>query len=343
MVVKGVIRLMEAAAGVDIGGTKIKFALVDRSGTLVYQELVPTEAHLGAEQVMDKVLAGIGRLIAAASEGNTAAKPDVSAEGDIASWPGGRFRIAGIGIGSAGQIDFRTGEVAYAVDTLPGWTGTPIKRLVEERFGLPVYVDNDVNVMAAAEQLYGTGRQLRSFVCLALGTGIGGAVVEAGRLIRGAFGGAGELGHVSVDFNGPRCSCGNYGCIELYASGTGIARLASESAAAGGYDAAKWGGGSNGVMNAWQHGDPQAERIVNLAIRALGTAVGGYIHAFNPQAVIVGGGIAAAGKPFFRALAQAVDERTSARMRETCRIVPAFAGGNAGVIGAAAQVWLYGA
>jgi glucokinase len=90
-------------------------------------------------------------------------------------------------------------------------------------------VDNDVNVIAVAEKVYGAGRDYASFVCLALGTGVGGAIVESGQLVRGAFGGAGELGHVSVNFNGPRCGCGNYGCIELYASGTGIARLGKEA------------------------------------------------------------------------------------------------------------------
>ncbi|WP_274650321.1 ROK family protein [Paenibacillus humicola] len=317
---------MEAAIGADIGGTKIRFALVDRNGRLLRRESVATEARLGAAQVLEKTLSGTGRMLETAKT--------------LTGISGGPPSVAGIGIGSAGQIDFRTGAVAYAVDTLPGWTGTPIRQAAERRFGLPVCVDNDVNAIAIAERLYGAGRHLRSFVCLALGTGIGGAVFEAGRLVRGAFGGAGELGHVSIDCGGPRCSCGNYGCVELYASGSGIARLAAESAAAGGFNAAAWGSGARGVIAGWLAGDAAAAQVMALAIRALGTAVSGYIHAFNPEAVIIGGGVAEAGGPFFRALEAEVNDRTSSRMREACRILPAYIGSDAGVIGAAGQVWL---
>src|SRR5690606_12045269 len=129
-------------------------------------------------------------------------------------------------------------------------------------------------------------QQVQDFVCLAIGTGIGGAIVQGGRLVHGAYGGAGELGHVSVDFNGPRCSCGNYGCIELYASGSGIERLLQE----------RFGGRSKngpqpeseltaaGLLTAWQHGDALAVETADIVIRSLGTAIAGIIHAFNPEA-----------------------------------------------------------
>ncbi|MBD2870180.1 ROK family protein [Paenibacillus arenilitoris] len=309
---------MKYAVGVDIGGTKIQFALVDEQGRIARGDVVATEAARGAEGVMQTVVEGIDRVI-----------------GD------GCARIEGIGIGSAGQIDFRTGEVSFAVDTLPGWTGTPIKQIVERRFGLPAYVDNDVNAAAVAEKCFGAGRQLDHFVCLALGTGIGGAIVESGRLLRGASGGAGELGHVSVDFNGPRCSCGNYGCVELYASGPGIARLARETLAAQG-TAAEAGLGAKEVLADWSGGAAYAALVMDRVIRALASAVAGIIHAFNPQAVIIGGGVSGAGDAFFAALAKEAAARTSPSMRGDCRIVPAGVGANAGVIGAAAQVWHYG-
>ncbi|MCQ6562896.1 ROK family protein [Paenibacillus mendelii] len=312
---------VELAIGVDIGGTKIHFALADDQGKLYHQEIVRTEAREGAVVVLNQVLEGIGRMYEAAS-----AYTD-------------REKLRGIGIGSAGQIDFATGRVAFAVDTLPGWTGTRIKEDVAGRFpGLPVIVDNDVNVQAIAERRYGAARGLNSFVCLALGTGIGGAVVENGQLIRGTFGGAAELGHVSVNFNGPRCSCGNRGCIELYASGTGIVRLADEHAAAGLYEGQT---DSRSVIKGWLDGEPQASAIMDVVITALSTGISGLIHTFNPQAVIIGGGVSEAGEPLLSALRREAALRTAPAMWEAVKIVPAAVGIQAGVIGAAAQLWHY--
>lgn len=308
---------MEYAIGVDIGGTNVKVAAVSREGEIFRRRLIPTEAALGPAQLMDKVIEGALQIAA-----------------DLERPP------AGIGIGSAGQIDFASGTVAFAGGTLPGWTGMPIKRIMEERFGLPVYVDNDVNVIAVAEKMYGAGRDCGSFVCIALGTGVGGAMVDNGRIVRGAFGGAGELGHVSVDFNGPRCGCGNYGCIELYASGNGIARLGREAVAAS-ETPAPWRPDSREIVQAWQRGDPLACQVMEVVFRALGTAVAGIIHALNPQAVIIGGGISETGARFLEALEREVRHRTFPSMREACRVLPAYVGADAGVIGAAAQVWHY--
>ncbi|MFC5528105.1 ROK family protein [Cohnella yongneupensis] len=312
---------MKHSIGVDIGGTKIQFATVDPEGRIVHRHLIPTEAHLGPKQVMDKVMIGIDAL--------ASLYPSLN-------------EIEGIGIGSAGQINFRTGAVEFAGDTMPGWTGTEIRRDVEQRFRKPVYVDNDVNVIAVAEKVFGAGRNYNSFVCLALGTGLGGAIVEAGQLVRGYFGGAGELGHVSVDFNGPRCgSCGNNGCIELYASGTGIARLGS-IALEGSSAEHGWEANSRSIIQAWLQGEPLAAEVMDQVIRALGAAIAGFIHMFNPEAVIIGGGVSETGRVFFERLDQAVQARTSTAMYKACKLLPAYVGADAGVIGAAAQIWYHG-
>lgn len=313
--------MKELVIGADIGGTKIHFALVDETGQIAEQHIVPTEAKLGAANVLNKLIAGIEKMHEAASRYPEAA-------------------LVGIGVGSAGQIDFASGSVAFAVDTLPGWTGTQIKAEITSRFpGLPVYVDNDVNVIAVAEKYFGSAKHLNSFVCLALGTGVGGATMEDGKLIRGAFGGAGELGHVSVNFSGPRCSCGNYGCLELYASGTGIGRIAAEVAAA--HAVTAWEPNSRAVIEAWRNGDPHAKQVIDTVISALSAGIAGFIHTFNPQAVIIGGGVSEAGEPFFTALREATAQRTASAMWKATEIVPATVGVNAGVIGAAAQLWYY--
>ena len=308
---------MTYAIGVDIGGTKVQFAIIDRQGSIVKRHLVPTEADKGPEQLLEKVEAGIDRMIAAVGQSE---------------------HIEGIGIGSAGQIRYSDGSVWYAGETLPGWSGTPIKERIAERFPYPVTVDNDVNVIAIAEKRYGAAQQMEHFVCLALGTGIGGAVMAAGQLERGVFGGAGELGHVSVDMNGPACDCGNRGCIEQYASGTGIARIGREviQQAAG---PIAWEPNAKAIIAAWLQGDAAATQVMELVIQALGTAIAGYIHSFNPEGILIGGSVSQAGERFFEALDQEVTARTSPVMRAACRIVPALLGPDAGVIGAAAQVW----
>jgi glucokinase len=314
--------MKSAAVGVDIGGTKIHFALVDDLGEILYQEFVPTEAHMGADYVLSNMLSGIERVYKVAK---------IQCE----------TSIKGIGIGSAGQIEFATGTVAFAGATLPGWTGVSIKREVEARFPLPVIVDNDVNVIAIAEKHFGAARQLNSFVCIALGTGVGGAMVEGGNLIRGAFGGAGELGHVSVNFNGPCCpSCGNYGCLELYASGTGISRLALEMTNAF-PGRITWKPNSREVIESWLKGDYYAAQIMDTVIMALATAISGFIHMFNPQAVIIGGGVSEAGSPFFTEIRKETARRTVPSMWKAVEIIPTSVGVNSGVIGAAAQLWHY--
>ncbi|WP_199622422.1 ROK family protein [Paenibacillus alkalitolerans] len=314
---------MKYAVGVDIGGTKIRFAAIGSLGEIFHDRTVPSEAGKGAEHVMSAVIEGIEKVITEMRSAMPGADP------------------AGIGVGSAGQIDFRSGSVAFAANTLPGWTGTPIRANVRKYWELPVFVDNDVNVIALAEQAYGAGRHYEHFVCLALGTGIGGAVVADGRLLRGVFGGAGELGHVTVDFRGPRCSCGNFGCVELYASGAGIARLAGEKAKREGKDAEAYPDAA-AVVQAWKEGELFAEEVMEVALSALACAIAGWIHTFNPQAVIIGGGVAGAGELFFHVLEEKTMQRTSPAMREACRIVPAAFGAVSGVLGAAAQVWQYG-
>lgn len=314
--------MSELAVGVDIGGTKLHFAAVEPDGRLLLDQILPTEAALGAESVMDKVLQGISGILRRLEE------------------KGRLPEVMGIGIGSAGQIDFHSGEVVFATDSLPGWIGTRIRDRVQERFQLPVYVDNDVNVIALAEKLFGAAQPYRSFVCLALGTGIGGAIVEEERLVRGAFGGAGELGHLSVNFNGPRCSCGNNGCVELYASGTGIARVAAEMKAEQGWKTT-WTADSREVAAAWKAGDLYAAQVMSVVIQALSTGLGSIIHAFNPQAVIIGGGVSAVGDPFFRQLKEETARKTAPAMWEATTLLPAAIGTGAGVIGAAAQLWQY--
>lgn len=311
----------EVALGIDIGGTKIRFGLVQSSCDILYQYTLPTMA--AERRVMEQVFRGIEIMLAAWEQ---------RCEGR---------QLSGIGIGSAGQIDFSEGIVHYANDLIPGYTGTPVKAKVMQRFGLPVLVDNDVNVLALSESFFGAGKNASNMVCLALGTGVGGAVITGGSLVHGINGGAGEIGHLSVDWQGPRCMCGNIGCLELYASGTGILKRYVEKRALACFDPDGNDTATSDVIVRWQEGEPLAVEVMNDAIAALGTAITSLIHIFNPELIIIGGGIAGLGEPLLSPLRRLIESRSMPSMLSAVRVVTAELGEASNMVGAAIQVWVY--
>ncbi|MCL6457443.1 MAG: ROK family protein [Gorillibacterium sp.] len=309
------------ALGVDIGGTKIRFGLVASDGTMLCELTLPTLA--AKRRVMDQVFLGI-ETIRLTWEERKDSRP-----------------LLGIGIGSAGQIDFASGSVHFASDLIPGYTGTRLLQLVEQRFGLPVYVDNDVNVMALAESLLGAGKGLEHIVCIALGTGVGGAIIVGGELLHGVNGGAGEIGHMSVNMLGPRCICGNRGCLEVYASGTRIAKRYQEKIELKGLNPSGALIETRQVIAQWLNQEPEAVQVMEEAITALGAAIASLIHVFNPQAVIIGGGLAEIGESLFTPLRTRIGGLTMPSMLQSVRLVPAELGENSNMVGAALQVWVY--
>lgn len=315
--------LPEQAVGVDIGGTKIHIGITDRSGNVAAELTVPS---LGMERrVIGQVIAGIRNVMKLAED------------------RGEPLNLQGIGVGSAGQIDFASGTVHYANDLLPGYTGTPIRELLEREFSLPVYVDNDVNVLALAEKRFGSGRHSKHMVCIALGTGVGGALLSEGKLVRGAFGGAGEFGHMTVDFRGPRCICGNLGCLELYASGTSIARRMNERLKMRervGADAPTVPDARE-VFARWRQGDETAEQVIDEAVAALSSAIASLIHIVNPDTIVIGGGVAESGEAFFAKIRNEVKRRAMPSMYRNVRIEGASSGSRSGMLGAAQQLWEY--
>ncbi|MVP02350.1 ROK family protein [Paenibacillus lutrae] len=310
--------LQEFAIGVDVGGTKIHAGIVGRHGEVFRSVGVPTLA--GEEEVLSRIVAAIEKLQA-----------EAAASGE-------HYPLAGIGIGTAGQVDRSDGSIRYASDLLPGYTGVPLKRLVEERFGLPVRVDNDVNVLVLTEKTIGAAQGAEHMLCLALGTGVGGAVLAEGKLLHGAWGGAGELGHMSVDFHGLPCVCGGIGCLEQYASGTGIAKRMQTRLQALGMEAGSTVD-SREVFTRWQAGDSEAAAVMDETFAALGAALSSLIHTFNPEVVVIGGGVAEAGESFFTRVREETSRRCMASFMENVQIVPAHQGNWSGMIGAALQLW----
>lgn len=313
------------AIGVDVGGTKINAGIIDAQGNVLVTHSLAT---LAAEK-------NVPERIGLAVEGVIAE----FCQADANSQDSDAVRLRGIGVGTAGQVDWDAGSIRFSSELIPGYGGTPLRQLLQEHFGLPVWVDNDVNVLALTERTLGAGRGVRHLLCLALGTGVGGAVVIDGKLVHGAWGGAGELGHMSVDFNGLLCVCGSRGCLEQYASGTGIAkRMAAKLSSLGmpepDIDART-------AISRWQAGDPAASAVMYETFSALGSAIASLIHTFNPEVIVLGGGVAEAGEVLLDEVRKEVARRTMPSLLQDVKIVPAYRGNWSGMIGAGLQAWTY--
>jgi glucokinase len=271
----------EAILALDVGGTTISSGLVTPAGEIISRRQAPTRERGTAILTLDAL---VGDLLSAAE-----------AEG---------VRLLGIGAGLPGAVDAEAGVVGEDVQNVPELAGFPIARHLGERSGLPAFADNDVNALALAEWTFGTGRGTRSFVLLAIGTGVGGGIILDGHLVRGAAGYGGEVGHISINFDGRPCFCGSRGCLKAYVAGPDIAAEArgrlSESpssrllALAGGDPAAIT---AAHVFTAAASGDPVAGAVVEEVCQALGAGLAALVNGLNPEAVVVTGGVAASLKP----------------------------------------------
>ncbi|MFG3603135.1 ROK family protein [Micromonospora chersina] len=247
--------------GIDIGGTKTAAALVDRGGRVRERREVPTPARSGPEAVLDAAARLAADLLGAAA--------------------------GPVGVGTAGTVDPATGTIRYATDSLPGWTGTPVADALAARLGRPVRVSNDVNAAALGECWAGAGRDRAHVLLVAVGTGLGGAIVRNGRVEAGARGAAGEVGHLPAPgAERLRCGCGRHGHLEAIASGSG---LAAAYAVETGTEVT-----GRAVADRAAAGDAVARRVVDRAGAALGAALAGLVALLDPDAVLVAGGAAGA-------------------------------------------------
>jgi glucokinase len=265
-----------AIVGVDLGGTTTAAGLVTPDGDVIADASAPTRS--GHRDPLETIVELITRVTERAGRAARA--------------------IVAIGVGVPGPVDANRGIVGEPVTHVPELAGRPLAAELRGRVGLPVFVDNDVNALALGEATLGAARGARSLVVLSAGTGIGAGIVLEGRLVRGAAGFGGELGHAPVKFDGPRCWCGLRGCLAFYASGRGIADIARSRAEAGDrtslLEAA--GGDPAGITSAMvfaaaQAGDALAGAIVDEACRALGAMMGTVVNGLNPEALIVTGGV----------------------------------------------------
>ncbi len=344
--------------GVDLGGTHIRSAVL-KGSNLHSRISVPT----GNDPIPERLLPRIYGIIQQALD-----------EAHIAL-----DQIEGIGVATPGPLDNRTG-VIYSPPNLPGWENVPLRDLIHQQFHVPILIENDAHTAGLGEYMFGAGRGSKYMVYLTVSTGIGGGVLIDGKILEGANGTAGEIGHTTIDWKGGRCNCGNVGCLEYLASGTAIARYANDAIASGqGTDLLAFAStmlehnatvpdqqalptpdlntqpldefddlgevmeplrvNAYTVARAAEAGIPLARDIITHVAEALGVGLVNIIHIYNPDTIILGGGVMQMGRMLMEPALRIVQERTMKAPRESVRITLAQLTRNAGLVGAGALIY----
>lgn len=315
----------EIVFAVDLGGTNIRVAAIDGKGNILKRAKKPTLVKEGKESVFRSLISALEEISQALPE----------------------RKVKGVGLGIAGAIDIEKGIITQAPNFL-GFDRYPIREKIQATFlkYLTVIIDNDANVAAMGEKWQGAGKGVNNLICITLGTGIGGGIIINGKLVHGADGMAGELGHITVVPDGPLCNCGNYGCLEALASATAIRREAIEALTR--YPESElnkqWKGNSDAitaemVYHAARAGDLICRKIYQDMGRYLGIGIANFINIFNPDMVVIGGGVSSAWEMFIPYTKEEVNKRAFKVPAERAKIVPAKCGDDAGLLGAAYLVF----
>lgn len=304
--------------GLDVGGTKLAAGVVAGNGRVLSMEVAPSRVEEGPNAMIERHLA-LGRAAVAAAG---------------VSWE----QIRAVGIACGGPLDPYRG-IIQSPPGLPGWDDVPLVATVQAALGRPTVVDNDATAGAIAEWWFGAGREgeVRNLVYLTISTGIGGGLILDGRVYRGAAGNAGELGHLTIDYQGRQCGCGRRGCLEAYASGPQIAARARERLAEG--YASSLGAlpaiTARDVAEAAASGDPLAREVWDETTAMLGSAVANVLDVFNPELVVLGGGVTRSGEQLLAPVREAGLRQAMAPARNAADVVLAGLGDELGVVSAA--------
>jgi len=311
----------EVIIGVDLGGTNVKTAIVSRDKKVLAKDSRPTNAEGGPDAVMNVMEHAIRELTAAQGI-------------DLKN-------VLAVGFGAPGPMNWQTG-IVYSPPNLPGWKNVPLADAMRQRLGVPCFVDNDANVACYGEYWLGAGQGTENMAVLTLGTGVGGGVVVFGKLLRGIDGTAAELGHLKVQRDGRMCGCGSRGCLEAYASVTGMVRTAVEGLEQGKESTLKvlCGGDPEQITgrmisDAAKAGDAFAQWVFKETTTWLGLGIASIVNFLNPEKVVLCGGMIAAGDMLFTPVRETVLANTFEVPGKRCQIVPAGLGADSGVIGCA--------
>ena len=312
----------QLAIGVDLGATTVKTGIVSRDGKLLYQSKLPSHGEQGPDAVVRQIQASVA---------------------DALKHTDGQ-QVAGIGIGSPGVVNDR--GIVQAPPNFTRWDSVPLRDEIQKLFnGLPIQVENDANAAGIAEARFGAGRDLPNFLFVIWGTGVGGGIILNGKIYRGPTGGAGEIGHISINYDGPACNCGSRGCVEAYVGQRYLSKRTEEKLKSHPQSKIlKLVGGDVSkiepyfIAQAAHEGDSLAQEILVEAGKLLGVALGGVMNTFDLRVSIIGGGISAAGNFVMSAIQESVEAHVLKPLKPDIRVLPAQLGNDAGILGAAGLV-----
>lgn len=297
--------------GVDLGGTNLRTALLSQDGVVLDRHKEATNASEGWKQVVARLVANISR------------HQETTIERGMV--------LAAVGVGAPGVIQLDKGIVVKSPN-FPDWNNLPLKQELEKALHIPVVIENDANAAALGEQWRGAGKDIGSMILLTLGTGVGGGIVLDKKIWHGADGMAGEIGHMTLLPDGRTCSCGSRGCLEMYASARGIVKSYQEASLASVPPEIT----SAQIYEAARSGDAVARKVMNDMGHMLGIGIANLINIFNPEMVVLGGGVKDAWDLFINATREEIMRRAFQVPAERTRIVPSMLGDDAGMVGAAA-------
>lgn len=317
--------MIDYIIGVDLGGTNIKAGLVDREGRIHRRFSTKTDFNADPQTISKQIFGLIEEVVDSIRQ----RKADAGLTPATAN-------ILGVGLGSPGLID-KKGETILISPNLPQWRNIPIKRMVAERFKVPCVLENDANAAAWGEKWVGAGKEADSLVMLTLGTGIGGGIVINNRLWRGINNVAAEIGHMVIQMNGAKCSCGNNGCIEAYASATAMVRRFKEALKNGATSLLKGVGEITAKMinDAALKGDRVSLDIIRETGQYLGVALVNIMHILNPEVIVLAGGMIGSGDLLMHPIRETVRLKAFEASYKDTQILFSLLGNDAGIIGAA--------
>ncbi len=310
------------ALGVDLGGTSVKLGIVSNKGKIVTKLALPSNAEKGHLEVIKQIKLGINQILSQQ-----------------------KIKIKGIGIGAPGTVSIKKGTVENPPN-LPGWNKVNLGKIIQNEFKLKTFVENDANAAAIGEMIFGAGKNHNSFVMITLGTGVGGGVIINKKIYRGEFGAAGEIGHMSIDFNGPQCNCGSVGCVETYVGnnylkhriikqlennpGTKILELVNNEIEMITPIV---------VQEALVMNDVFARMIVNDMGLQIGAALASVSNLLDVSTFIIGGGVSGFGEPLFNKIRETITARVLTPLKKRVKVLPARLKNDAGIKGSSALVF----
>ena len=297
---------MSYSVGIDLGGTNLKISLVDSRYKIKDKKVLNTRNFVRKEELIAAVVNSVNSFIRV----NKLNKPDISA----------------VGLGLPGPIDNKKGIVHF-FPNIPGWKNVALRKILAAKLKLPVFIDNDANMMALAEYRLGAAKGARNAICLTLGTGVGGGLIIEGKIFRGSINAGGEIGHMPVNEKGPKCNCGGVACLETYIGNKVILAKAKKIF------------GKNITLEETSRfaakGERRARKLWQDAGECLGVTLSGIVNLINPDRIVIGGGVAKAGNVLFDSIKNTIKERAMPVQAAHVKIYKAILGNDAGMIGAA--------